>query len=534
MLSFVLGWRVSPFVAPAALALSLAAVDWLARKEGLRTRERLATAAIAVVIVGISFLLAGAFYDMSWDGLWYHQTAVFQMAHGWDPLSDPMRSFVPHLQDWVRHYAKGPWYVALGFYALTGDIEVAKAAPWIALAAVFSAVMAASGDCGLRRRPGILVAALVSLNPVTVFELASYLVDGLMISFLGCFAAALFRWFRRPSPLVFWVMSASAFLCINTKFTGLVYLCFAAAAGGLYVIIVRRDLFVRYVTIQSALLLLGVLVFGFNPYVTNTIHRGHPFYPLMGTAEYPSHSEQGEDAIERWETPHNMLGRSRFFRLGYALFGRPGAQPFYPGENASLMVPFDVGRKDFEIYYFHDVRISGFGPLFSGAFLVSLALMVIAMLRPGFPRLALLLVGGTIILSLLISPHTWWARYGPQLWWFPVFGVVIGLAAERGGGVRALAWILAVVLLLNVLPIAIVHYRWESEATRTTNEQMAWLRDKDNVEVDFRYFGEPFGERLKTAGVRFTPVQTLQCPTPIELMSVSPGYPEAVRVCIKE
>ncbi len=95
MLSFLLGWRVSPFVAPAALALSLAAVDWLARKEGLGTRERLATPAIAVVIVGISFLLAGAFYDMSWDGLWYHQTAVYQMAHGWDPLSDPCAGSFP-------------------------------------------------------------------------------------------------------------------------------------------------------------------------------------------------------------------------------------------------------------------------------------------------------------------------------------------------------------------------------------------------------------------------------------------------------
>ena len=432
MLSFVLGWRVSPLVAPSALALSLAAADWLARKEGLRIRERLALPVLAVVIVGISFLLAGAFYDMSWDGLWYHQTAVYQMAHGWDPLSDPVRGFVPHLQDWVRHYAKGPWYVALGFYALAGDIEVAKAAPWIAIVAVFSAVMAASIDYGLRRSSGILLAALVSLNPVTVFELASYLVDGLMISFLGCFVAALFRWFRRPSALVFWVMSASAVLCVNTKFTGLVYLCFAVAGGGLYVVISRRSLVARYATMQSALLLVGVLVFGFNPYVTNTVHRGHPFYPLMGTAEYPSHSEQGEDAIERWETPHNMVGRSRFVRLGYALFGRPGAQPFYPGENASLMVPFDVGRQDFEIYYFHDVRISGFGPLFSGAFLVSLALMGVALMRPGAPRLVLLLVGGTIILSLLISPHTWWARYGPQLWWFPVSGVAIGFAADRG------------------------------------------------------------------------------------------------------
>jgi hypothetical protein len=53
------------------------------------------------------------------------------------------------------------------------------------------------------------------------------------------------------------------------------------------------------------------------------------------------------------------------------------------------------------------------------------------------------------------------------------------------------------------------------------------------VEVDFAYFGESFGERLRAAGVRFRAVRRLQCANPIVLMSVAPGYPGAVRAGIQ-
>ena len=490
--------------------------------------------AIALSIVGISLALAASFFDMSWDGLWYHQTAVYQMSHGWNPIYDPLHDFVPHLQDWLRHYAKGPWYVALALFETTGNIEMAKAAPWIALAAAFCAVLAACVDTGMRRRTAVLIAAVVSMNPVVMFELASYLVDGLMISFLACFVAALIRWFRRPGLLVTVVMVTSAVLCINAKFTGLVYLSFVCAAAGLYALARRREILARYAIVQGMSILVGVLLFGFNPYMTNTIYRGNPFYPMLGSAAYPSLSERGEDPIEKYETPGNMVGRNRFVRLGYAIFGRPGAQPYFVGTDAGIMWPFDVGWKDFSMYYFHDVRISGFGPLFSGVLLISLCVFVVALFRPGISPIIVVLSAGTIIVSLLVSVHTWWARYGPQLWWLPIVAIIAGLAVSGSRVIRWITYGLIVVLLVNVVLVTIVHFRWEVDATRTTHEQLSWLRGKTDIQVDLQYFGEPFSERLHTAGVQFIPVQHLQCPSPVELMSVSPGYPCAVRACITQ
>jgi len=532
LLSFSAGWRVSPWVAPAALLLAMAAGDWLARREGLRGWARIAPPAVALAVAGVSLCLAAAFFDLSWDGLWYHQTAIYQMAHGWNPLRDPMHEFPRHLQDAVRHYAKGTWYVALTLFETTGKIEWAKAGPWMALGAMFLAVFAAAIDCGARRRTAATIAALVSLNPVVVCQLASYLVDGIAISCLACFVAAQFRCLRRPSLLVYAVAILSAICSIDAKLTGLVYLCFFSAAGGLYVLIARRDLLKRYVAIQLAAIFLGVAVFGFNPYVTNAVHRGHPFYPWLGTAAYPGLSQRGQDPAERYETPRNMMGRNRFVRFAYGIFGRPGSQPFFQGPDAQLMWPFDVGWRDFQMFKFHEVRISGFGPLFSGALLISLLLLGAALVRPGIPRVVVVLLAGAVVASLLVGIHMWWARYGPQLWWLPIVAVMAALAVPGWRAVRWAAWGLAALLLVNAALVGVAHFQWEAEATRTTREQLAFLRQKGEIEIDLQYFGEPYGERLRQAGVAFRPSRTLHCDKPMELMSVVPGYPGAVRACI--
>ncbi len=534
MFCFSVGWRTSPFVVPTALLLSLAAGDWFARREGIRDLERITIPVIVVVVVAIALFLARAFFDMSWDGLWYHQTAVYQMSHGWNPIYDPLHNFVPHLQDWLRYYAKGPWYLALTLFETTHDIEMAKAAPWLALVATYFALFAALIDFEMSRGKAALIAALVSLNPVVTCQLASYLVDGLLVSFLACFIAAMVSWFRKPSLLALIIAMSSAILCINTKLTGLIYICFLIVAGELYILMRRRDLLWRYAVIQITFLVVGTIVFGFNPYVTNTIHRGHPFYPMLGTTAYPSLSQRRQDPIEMYETPHNMVGRSRFVRFAYAVFGHPGPQTFFNGENACLMWPFNVRWNDFSVFRFHEVRISGFGPFFSGAFFIGLLLLGIAIVRKGLPREIFILLAATIVLSVLISNHTWWARYGPQLWWLPIVAIIAIFTIPGWRAAHRAAYGLAAILLVNAAMVTIAHFQWEIEATRTTNKQMALLRQSGEVEVNFQYFREPFGERLHNAGVTFRAVRQLQCNNPMELMSVVPGYPGAVQVCIHQ
>ncbi len=324
--------------------------------------------------------LAAIFMDLTWDGQWYHQTAVYEMAAGWNPLRDPMHDFGRHTWNlWVLHYAKGPWYMALAIYAATGSIEISKAASAIAPAMALLVVLAAALDFGLERRWAILVALVTALNPVTTCGIVTHQVDGILVSLMACTVAAGMCVLRRPRWLPALVVFVSSILCMNTKFTGLVYLCFFFLAGGLYCLWRRRDLILRYAGLVVATLVVGTVVLGFNPYVTNTVHRGHPFYPDAGFGRsIPSLADRGRDPIELYETPRNMMGRSRLLRLAYGVFGKPGTPP-YVTKDAEFMWPFAVTWRDFGLYYFHDVRIGGFGPLFSGALLLALALAAVGM-----------------------------------------------------------------------------------------------------------------------------------------------------------
>jgi hypothetical protein len=534
LLCFLFGFGISPFIVPVAIIVTLVITDRLGKREGLAGRYRVWPIGIVIVLLILSIFLAGLFYDLSWDGLWYQQTAIYKIAEGWNPIRQPMQELSHHTQIWVRHYSKGPWYIAAAFYRSTGHIELAKCATWLSFGAMFAAVLAACLDFGMNRRRAIALASIVSLNPVVTCQLYSFLVDGLLISFLVCFVAALFGEFRRKNRLALIVTITAAVLCINSKFTGLVYLCFGSTAGLIYCLFKRRDMLIRYVPIQALSILIGVVAFGYNPYVTNYIHRGHIFFPLMGTKEHPSLAQRGRDPIETYETPHNMLRRNRFLRFGYAIFGRPGSQPFMGGNDVKLMWPFAVTKKDMGMNYFHELRISGFGPFFSGIFLIGIVFLCVVLFNPNLPRFVVLLGTAVIAASLLISKQSWWARYGPQLWLLPAVPVAAILWRSKSRLLNRLTWAFVALLLLNALIVAAVHLHWEITSTRKLSHQLSQLSQCNELEVDFQYFDFPFGRRLQNSGISFRHVRRNSLPDGQELMSVCQGYPGVIKFRVKE
>jgi hypothetical protein len=534
--SFAVGLQVSPLLAPLATVAALAAAWRFGRRSGLGAPRAAVAVVATAVVIAAGLALAAVFYDLTWDGQWYHQTAVYKMAEGWNPLRDPIHDFGRHTWNlWVLHYAKGPWYLALAIFATTGNIEMAKAAsaitPVIALFVAFAAAL----EFGLERRWAVLVAALVALNPVATCGLVTHQVDGMLVSLMACAVAAGICYLRRPAWMTALVVFVSTALCVNTKFTGLVYLCFFFLAGGVYCLWRRRDLVVRYGLLSAAALIAGTVAFGFNPYITNTVHRGNPFYPMQGSAAYPSLAGRGRDPIELYETPRNMMGRSRLLRLSYGVFGRPGTAP-YVDKDAQFMWPFAATWRDFALYYFHDVRIGGFGPLFSGALLLALGLAAAGCARRTLPCAVVLLLAGTIVASLLVSTHTWWARYGPHLWWLPIVPVAAALGSGRWPLLKRAAAAIAILLAVDAALIAAVHMRWEWRSTRALSHQLTDLRTAGPITVDLAYFDVPVAERFKTVGVAFDTVRKYECPAAqqLTLMSVCRGYPEWIRVCVAD
>ena len=518
------------YVAPAALLMALSLGYCLSVRQRLTKRMRWAPLALVLVLLGLALLLSAFYYDLSWDGQSYHQAGILAIARGWNPLADPMHTFPSVFKLWVRHYAKGPWYMAAAIYSTTGHIELGKCIDWLALAAMFFAVLAAGLDGGLRRSRAIGIAAIVAINPVVISELTTYLVDGIMISFLVVTAASVISGLRRPNMAAMVAGFAAVIVTTNAKFTGLVFLCFVFAAAGLWCLCRQRGRLLPLTGLAGAAILLGACVWGFNPYVTNTQHMQQPFYPVLGSAKYPSLTQQGREGIELYETPKNMMGRSRLVRFGYTIFGRPGNQPYQKGPNASLMWPFTARRGDLYAYKYHETRVAGFGPLFSGCLLLSMALGVWLLIPKSPLRWALLLISGTIVVSLLISVHLWWPRYGPQLWLLPIVPMVLAFGAERSRLQVGASWALLVLLLVNASIVAAVRFHWETTASLTLRGQLRELRESGK---EYEFYTGAFDDatkvRLAEAGVLFRDLGSKPFQDGHELMSVVEGYPRAIR-----
>ena len=127
----------------------------------------------------------------------------------------------------------------------------------------------------------------------------------------------------------------------------------------------------------------------------------------------------------------------------------------------------------------------------------------------------MLLLGGAIVASLLVSTHTWWARYGPHLWWLPIVPVAAALragGATRGCGARPPA--IAILLLVDAVLIGAVHLRWEWRSTQALRAAAADLRQAGPMTVDLAYFDVPVAERFRTAGVAFEPTDEVRSAPP--------------------
>ncbi len=526
MASLLAGGRGFALAAPAAGVAALAAGGWMMRRVHTSWRAMAVLVALVLALVLASVALSAFFYDFSWDGEWYHQTGILHIARDWNPLTDPMRGFASHLELWERHYAKGPWYFAAALYQTTGHIEWGKAYNWLLLAASFSAVFALGLQCGMHRWPALAIAAAMALNPVAMSEVTTYLVDAAMTTALLVAAAALIGCLHRPSIAAVAAGAAGTIVTVNAKFNGLVFLCCWLLVAALWCARFRRAWLLRAATVALATLFLAVCVWGWNPYVTNTIYRHQPFYPLLGSAQYPSLAQQGKELNERWETPKNMVGHNRFVRFGYSIFGRPGNQPYIKGRDAKLMWPFTATLDDLYAYKYHETRVAGFGPFFSGCLLLSLALLGLAITRSHEHRWLLLTMMAAVATSLLIDHQLWWPRYGPQLWLLPILPIAFTLRYANGHWRTGFAYALLGLLLVDAGVVAYVRLDWETRASLRLGHELRTLRDSRlTYDVSTHRFADSWSERLTEAGIAFHDVGNAKLPGSQVLTSVVEGYP---------
>jgi hypothetical protein len=453
-----LSWWHFPLSFVLAAGCTYMAAGLLVKEE--RAGYFLKSILVVIVVFFLSIFIASSVYDTSADGLVYHQEAVYQLGNGWNPMHTVLPDSVSQAI-WINHYAKGAELPQAAIYSFTHRIEAGKATNIILIAAAF--FLSLSVMCRwniLSFKKSILLSALLVLNPVTVNQVFTYYLDGQVASLLVCFLAVcvLLCWDANRFHLL--LLASVMIITVNIKFTAVVFVGIFCLGFLLFLLIYKKTPAVKKVFYTMAIAgAAGLLLVGYNPYVLNTRNYHHPFYPLMGK----DHIEIIGDSY-----PIGFAGKGRFGKFFTSYFSHTDNEGSWPWSKRapSLKIPLTLNKTDILGARTEDTRIAGFGPFFSGILLLSLLFFLVgsryypnrSYREKTFYALAIILI------SVLVIPEAWWARYVPQLWSIPLILLLL-IEPIRIKWLRAASRVLYFLIAVNIsFSLLSIPYRLLSDA----------------------------------------------------------------------
>jgi len=481
--------------------VSLGALGGLAlagRKKAGSAKRFTATCVCFLMLTVFAHTISWRFFDVSHDGLAYHQHATARIAYGFNPVHDGYMylmeptSWRNNWSDAATYFPKLTWYFAATVYSALGDIELGKAFHLVLLFAALFFVLHQTREEHVMKR---LLWVLTCLNPIAFIQLTGFLVDSALasLSIIALHYAVLHFSGRHISRYthVMGILSLAMLFCI--KHTGIAF-------GGIIIIcICLQRLFAEYRTLKKPLLgafastvrlglwigiplLLLVSVLGFSPYLIN-LHEGrHIFYPVMGASGETNVNNLNSSlhSLERIASTVYPDAHNRVTRLLTSIASYPSYIFLAGAAPAELKNPLWASRYEWIMYRnAPEFSSGGMGPLF---FLLLLTSFLFCIFVRKDENAWLIF---TLCLMLLIHPHSWLLRYVPFLWALPFF---LCLSVPRRWG-----YLLAVPILLGLINSGGVAYfslRDAAYITRSITETLAphrgeyVLLDRSVIRVD--------------------------------------------------
>ena len=375
----------------------------------------LITAGVLAMLV-LSAVCANLLIDTTIDGQNYHFEAIETLRHGWNPFYEtapdmPGYEALTH-SIWIQHYPLGSWTVMATQIAAGIPPEAAKGLVIVFFLSSFLLTLGLVLRMGLALLPALLIGAIAAANPVVLAQLFTRMNDGLLASCLLILIVLTGFIVHSKDRVAMLAIAPVMIFALNLKFSAvpiLIAFCgfFCAALWITQNLAKARNVGVYLVAAGIA----GIFVIGFAPYGNNILGFGHPFFPLMGNADTQD--------IMTGNTPIFMEEMSPIKAFFFSLFAE--SHQGYAGE-PSLKIPFTTSVEEIRAAGGADTRIAGFGPFFSGGFLIALVLGVLAWQKGREAKhvRGILATSAALLVIAIVFPESWWARYVPHLWLAPV------------------------------------------------------------------------------------------------------------------
>lgn len=504
-IGFWLGLSITSYHLWAALFLAMLGAFAVAPdlKAGFR-----AAAAFSLLMV-LAALSVGQLYDLSFDGQVYHIPGVIALADGWNPIREPTlsqwnsefeRSLGPVV--YVQHYAKGAWIFSAAMYKSLGNLELGKVLNVLLIFSAFTVACLFFAREGWSKVMGGGMALAVALNPVAVYQASTFYVDGALASLFSIILFLSLDYMRRPNRASLLLLACSVLLIVEIKFTGLVYAIFLI--GGLLALAWPSKgtrVVLAYAGYMGAVGLIGVLIVGYQPYVTNTLGHGHPFYPALG--------RDSEENVISTQAPAEFISQNRFEKLLRSTLARSD------NEAIASKTPFITYRSELETFSGADIRYGGFGPLFSGILLLSLVAVLLSIRKvPSSVAKTALALAGILLGTVIVNPEAWWARLSPQLWLLPLMLAAVPFFSARAWH-HYLSGLVIFLAVASSILIGAINFAYAQDRSSALKNIVATLKAESAQHPVPLYLSDAFRvtteRRLAIADVPFTSVGAVSC-----------------------
>lgn len=405
--TFLLGGAIEMWIFPTAVILSLLCGHRYIDTHSAPSHTHLRLYLCIALSIAFALFSAALIYDYSYDGNTYHQETIIAALKGCNPLYTPeqMGSI------WSIHYAKALEIIASTIAICFNRIECGKAVNiLLILSCIFITYAFLRREFShLPQRYALLFTILFTLSPTVISQSLTYYNDFALHIFTQLIVIALIELYRNDRPIMWCILAIVTPIAIATKFTIALYaLLTIAIAVVWYFLGGSRQLSYKLAGATSIMMLIGFVIVGYHPYITNTIGWGNPFYPLVG----------GHIDIMSTNTPEIYYEGNRVTNWLRSLF--------FNAQGSGMWIPFlNDSLKDYYIAY--DNRIAGFGPLFGYILFIATILFATTIYHDKkqygshthntttFAVISLLL-----ILSCFVFEQSWWIRYTPFLWTAPI------------------------------------------------------------------------------------------------------------------
>ena len=422
-----------------------------------------------------SFYFMSAFYDSSFDGRTYHQTAVYYLKNGW--LPDKEQLFLR----WCNEYPKAPWIWEALVYKLGGCIEGGKCVNCLAVYALFNLALYSGLRLNRSIIPSFIFATLAIANPVVITQFFSFYNDGLLYVY-SVSIVLLISLLLLEAPVDKWFIISLLLLTIpfaaNIKFTGMVYSYLMLGLAFAFTVVKKRHASLRAVARISILtLVLSFMTIGYNPYWSNVLHGRHLFHPLFGS------SKSTIDIILMNNRPHYMNEHNSFYNFASSLLSKVG-------DNTSLRAPEWrnplqlAALKEIKSLYI-DTRTNGFGPYFVLSLALSILLLVYSACKTwpaGEKKTPLLYMMLAIFFTTVCNKEAWWARYVPHLW----FTAALTLIGPSFSKLFSMTRTTIIILCLTTSVLTMYYtVEWNRKATITLQRGIEMIKSTNGDIVVF-------------------------------------------------